>query len=96
MAAHCTEGGDRSTDRAAFNELPTLLLGSCEKGVRRTPHTQPLFFSFRQYLLRFFEFDTQWLFGIDVFARLQNCQVDLAVHRGNRQVQHQVAVVAGQ
>ena len=70
MAAHCTEGSDRSTDRAAFNKLPIVLLRSSEKGVRRAPHTQPLFFSFRQYLLRLSEFDTQWFFGIDVFTRL--------------------------
>ncbi len=70
MAAHRTEGSDRTTDRAAFNKLPTVLLRSREKSVRRAPHTQPLFFSFRQYLLRLSEFDTQWFFGIDVFTRL--------------------------
>ena len=73
-----------------------MLVSAGEESIRRAAHPEALCLGHGQYPFGFAELDPQRLLRVHVLARIQNRQIDLAVRRRNGEVEHQVAVVAGQ
>ena len=94
VPGHRAEGGHQPADGALLDQLPAVLVPPGQERVRSAADAQSLLPGAAQHRLRLLQGDPERLLRIDVLAAVQCRQVELGVGRRDRQIEHQVGVVA--